>query len=210
MSELIIYWRDWEERKLAAYQQDQGSTNHCAKFASASAVNLLLGSSFDGSLLVSWLDNRFLKGSFRYTILGNHNGSLVYQTANLVERLGSLKGIDLEVRIKRGKIPDLLDTLQDGETISLVSVTYFKGEEPIISLGQNTTNILSTARWVGGHIMIPSVHDPRHHNLAGLCTPWGFLSSWDSKDQLYWMSDEDFQRSWGRLSFFNMVTVRRG
>ena len=83
MSELVIYWRDWKERKLAAYQQDQGSTNHCAKYASVSAVNLLLGSSFDGSSLVSWLDNQFLSGSVRYTILGNHNGSLVFQTANL-------------------------------------------------------------------------------------------------------------------------------
>ena len=208
MSELVIYWRDWEERKLAAYQQDQGSSNHCAKYASASAVNLLLGSSFDGSSLVSWLDNQFLRGSGKYTFLGNHNGSLVFQTANLVKRLGSLNGINLEVRIKRGKLPDLLDTLQDGATVSLVSVTYFKGEEPLISRGQNTDGVLAAARWVSGHIMIPSAHDPGHQNLAGVCTPWGFLSSWTSKDQLYWMNDEDFQRTWGRLSIFNMVTVR--
>ena len=208
MSELVIYWRDWEERKLAAYQQNQGSSNHCAKFASASAVNLLLGSSFDGSSLVSWLDNRLLRGSVRYTILGNHNGSLVFQTANLVRRLGLLNGIDLEVRIKRGKLPDLLDVLQDGATISLISVTYFKGEEPLISRGQNTAGVLAPARWVGGHIMILGAYDPGHQNLAGVCTPWGFLSSWASKDQLYWMSDEDFQRTWGRLSIFNMATVR--
>lgn len=208
MSELVIYWRDWEERTLAAYQQDQGSSNHCAKFASASAVNLLLGSSFDGSSLVSWLDNRFLRGCGIYTILGNQNGSLVFQTANLVKRLSILNGIDLEVHIKRGKVPELLNILQDGATVSLVSVTYFKGEEPQISRGQNTDGVLASARWVGGHIMIPSAYDPGHYNLAGVCTPWGFLSSWASKDQLYWMSDEDFQRTWGRLSIFNMVTVR--
>ena len=208
MSELVIYWRDWEERKLAAFQQDQGSTNHCAKFASASAVNLLMGSSFKGSSLVSWLDNRFLRGSGKYTILGNHNGSLVFQTANLVKRLSMLNGIHLEVRMKRGKLPDLLDTRQDGSKVSLVSVTYFQGEEPLICQGQNTAGVLGAARWVGGHIMILSAHDPGHYNLAGICTPWGFLSSWTSKDQLYWMSNEDFQRTWGRLSIFNMVTVR--
>ncbi len=208
MSELAIYWRGWEEDKLAAHQQDQGSTNHCAKFASASAANLLLGSSFDGGSLVSWLDDRLLRGSIRYTILGNHNGSLVFQTANLVKRLGLLNGIGLDVHIKRGKVPDLLGALKDGGAVNLISVTYFKGEEPLISRGHNNASALAAARWVGGHIMIVSAYDPGHCNLAGICTPWGFLSSWASKDQLYWMSDMDFQRTWGRLSFFNMVTVR--
>jgi hypothetical protein len=27
------YWRGWTEIELAAYQQDQGSSNHCAKHA---------------------------------------------------------------------------------------------------------------------------------------------------------------------------------
>jgi hypothetical protein len=208
MSELTIYWRGLEEGDLAAYQQDQGSSNHCAKYASATAANLLLGSSISGDSLVFWLDNQFLKGSFRYTILGNHNGSLIFQTANLVKRLGSLNGIDFKVRIKRGKRHDLFNTLKDGGAVCLVSVTYFKGEEPLISRGQNVASALSAARWVGGHIMILSVYDPEHHNLEGGSTPWGFLSSWASKDQIYWMSDKDFLRTWGRLSFFNMVTVR--
>ena len=207
-SELAVYWRGWEEEKLAAYQQDQGSTNHCAKYASATAANLLSGTSFDGRSLVSWLEGRLLKGSARYTIFGNHNGSLVFQTANLVKRLGLLNGIPFEVRIKRGKVPDLLDALKDGGAISLVSVTYFKGEEPQICRGQNTASVLAAARWVGGHVMILSAYDPEHYNLAGVCTPWGFQSSWASKEHLYWMTDEDFQRTWGRLSFFNMVTVR--
>lgn len=208
MSELTIYWRGLEEGELASYQQDQGSTNHCAKYASATAANLLLGYSIGGDSLVSWLDKRLLRGSIRYTIFGNHNGSLVFQTANLVRLLGLLNGIVLEVRIKRGKVPDLLDSLKDGGAVSLVSVTYFKGEEPLISRGHNTTSALAAARWVGGHIMILSVFDPGHHNQDGIYTPWGFLSSWASKDQLYWMSDEDFRRTWGRLSYFNMVTVR--
>jgi len=208
MADHAIYWRGWEEGALAAYQQDQGSTNHCAKYAAATAANLLLGTSFDGSSLVSWLDDRLFKGSVRYTIFGNHNGSLVFQTANLVNRLGLLNEITFKVSIKRGKVLDLIDTLQDGATVSLVSVTYFKGEEPLISRGQNTGGVLASARWVGGHIMLLGAYDSGHHNLAGTCTPWGFQSSWVSKDQLYWMSDDDFCRTWGRLSFFNMVTVR--
>jgi len=209
MSEYEIYWRGWEEGDLAAYQQDQGSTNHCAKYAVATAANLLLGTPFDGSSLVSWLDNRFLRGSGRYTIFGNNNGSFVFQTANLVKSLGLLYGVALEVRTKRGKVPDLLNALKDGGATCLVSVTYFKGAEPLISRGHNTINALAATRWVGGHIMILAAYDSEHHNLAGVCTPWGFLSSWASKDQMYWMSDEGFRHTWGRLSFFNMVTIRR-
>lgn len=210
MSAIATYWRGWEEGKLAAHQQDQGSSNHCAKYASATAVNLLLGSSFDGGSLVSWLDERPLKGSVRYTIFGNHNGSLIFQTANLVKRLGLMNGINFEVHIKRGKVPDLLNSLNDGGTVCIISVTYFKGEEPPIFKGHNNTSALGSAHWVGGHIMILSAYDPNHHNQAGLCTPWGFLSSWASQDQMYWMSDADFQRTWGRLSIFNMVTVKMG
>lgn len=208
MSEHVIYWRGWEEGVLAAYQQDQGSTNHCAKYAAATAANLLLGTSFDGRSLVSWLDDRLLKGSVRYTIFGNHNGSLIFQTANLVKRLGLLNGITFEARIKRGKVTDLLNALKDGGAICLVSVTYFKGEEPLISRGHNNNSALAAARWVGGHIMLLGAYDSGHHNMAGACTPWGFHSSWTSKDQLYWMGDEDFRRTWGRLSYFNMVTVK--
>ena len=208
MSDLTVYWRDWQETQLADYQQDQGSTNHCSKYASATAVNLLFGSSISGASLVNSLEKKILRGSFRYTILGNHNGSLVFQTANQLRLLGLLNGIKLEVRIKRGKVPDLLEVLKDGGTVCLVSVTYFKGEEPLIARGQNTSSTLAASRWVGGHIMILSVYDPAHHNLSGVCTPWGFLSSWASKDQLYWMTEKDFLRTWGRLSLFNMVSVR--
>ena len=208
MSEFAIYWRGWEEGKLAAYQQDQGSTNHCAKYASATAVNLLLGSSIEGSSLVTWLDGRLLKGSGRYTLFGNNNGSLVFQTANLVRRLGLLHGIPLQVRIKRGKVPDLIESLKDGGAINMVSITYFQGEEPLISRGQKTLNALAAARFVGGHIMILSAYDPGHYNLEGVRTPWGFQSSWASRKELYWMSKEDFCHTWGRLSLFNMVTVR--
>ena len=210
MSNLTIYWRGWQETRLAGYQQDQGSTNHCAKYASASAVNLLSGSSISGDSLVTQLENQFLRGSSRYTIIGNHNGSLVFQTANQLRLLGLLNGIKLDVRIKRGKVLDLLDILKDGGTICLISVTYFKGEKPLIARGNNTASALASARWVGGHIMVLGVYDPGHHNPDGICTPWGFLSSWASKDQLYWMTDEDFRRTWGRLSFFNLITVRRG
>ncbi len=208
MSEQVVYWRGWEEADLASYQQDQGSTNHCAKYAAATAANLLLGTSYNGNSLVSWLDDRLLKGSIRYTVFGNHNGSLIFQTANLVKLLGNLNGINFKVRVKRGKVQDLIDTLKDGGAVNLVSVTYFKGEEPKISRGHSNSSALAAARWVSGHIMLLSAYDSRHRNQAGTSTPWGFQSSWASKDQLYWMRDEDFRRTWGRLSIFNMVTVR--
>jgi len=208
MPNMTMYWRGWNESNLAAFQQDQGNSNHCAKFASASAVNLLTDSDFDGSSLVAWLENRLFRGSARYTIFGNNYGSLVFQTANQLRRIGSLSGLDLSIRIKRGKVPDLLEVLKDGAAACLVTVTYFQGEEPLIAKGQNTANALAATHWIGGHIMVLAAHDPGHQNLEGLSTPWGFLSSWGCKDQLYWMTDGDFRHTWGRLSLFNMVTVR--
>ncbi len=205
----MVYWRDWSESQLAAYQGDQGSSNHCAKFAAASALNLLYGREINGNELVSWVGSRPLKGTGVYTILGNHNGSLVYQTANLLRALARLEGISLQIKCGIGDKTTLLMLLDQSASLALVSLTYFRGKEPLIARGEKTTSALGSTRWVGGHIMILAAYDPDHHNRAGISTPWGFLSSWGADDQLYWMTENDFLHSWGRLSIFNMVSVSR-
>jgi len=83
MSDITIYWRGWTEKQLAFYQQNQGSTNHCGKYAAASALNLLYGTSLTGDSLVDWVNGRYLKGTPLYTIFGNNNGSFIFQAANL-------------------------------------------------------------------------------------------------------------------------------
>jgi hypothetical protein len=103
----------------------------------------------------------------------------------------------------------LHNLLHNHNTLALVSLTYWQGKEPLIARGRSTTSSLGPARWIGGHIMIAAAYDPDHINQAGVSTPWGFLSSWGSKDQLYWMTENDFLNSWGRLSVYNAVTVSR-
>lgn len=208
MIERPIYWRGREESILASYQQDQGSSNHCAKYAAASAINMLTGLEVNGEQLVGWLDKRFFKGTLRYTIIGNNNGSLVFQTANQIRWLAFRHGLPLEVKLQRRKVTDLENALEDGGAVSLVSITYFQGEEPAISRGKATNTSLAKANWVGGHIMILGAYDPDHLNYAGHPTPWGFISSWGNKDEMYWMTNSDFQRTWGRLSILNMIRVR--
>ena len=90
-----------------------------------------------------------------------------------------------------------------------MTLTYLGGEEPIIARGENTTNSLAVGGGIGGHIMILAAYDPEHRNKDGVLTPWGFLSSWGSIEELYWMTDLDFQRTWGRLSILNMVHIER-
>jgi hypothetical protein len=209
MSEVSIYWRDWTEKQLAVFQQDQGSSNHCAKFAAATALNLLYGSSLSGADLVAWLEERFLKGSFRFTILGNNHGSFVFQTGNLVRKLGLQHGLYPAVELKIGTPETLIDIIKDNNSIAIVSITYFENHEPVIAHGPKTTSSLGKTRWIGGHIMIPTAYDSNHKNLAGTSTPWGFISSWNGTDYLYWMTDDDFQHSWGRLSLFNLVKVTK-
>ena len=204
-----LYWRDWSESQLASYQGDQGSSNHCAKFAAASALNLLYGTELNGGVLVSWIQDRPLKGIGRYTIIGNNNGSLVFQTANLLRQLARMGGVSPRVKCRRINLPGLLSILQKENTLVLVSLTYWQGKEPLIAKGQNTVSSLAQARWVGGHIMIPVAYDPGHINQAGYGTPWGFISSWGFGNQLYWMAENDFKKTWGQLSIFNAITVGR-
>lgn len=204
-----LYWRGWSEAQLAAYQQDQGQSNHCAKYAAASALNLLYGTALSGASLVSWVNSRILRGTGRYTILGNHNGSLVYQTANLLREMARQHGLQPLIRTGFGTGPDLKSRLADGSRLTLVSVTYFQGEEPRIARGSSPESSLGGSQGLGGHLMILGAYDPDHRNRAGEATPWGFLSSWASRDKLYWMEEGDFHRTWGKLSFFNMITVSR-
>lgn len=209
VSDRSICWRGWSEEQLAAYQSDQGSTNHCAKHAAASGLNMLFGLVLSGDDLIEWVGSRPFKGTGRYTVLGNHNGSLVYQTANLVRELGRQVGLPITVKSQNCRKPALLEILQSPDKLALVTVTYLKGKEPIIARGKNSSTSLAPAGWIGGHIMIPAAYDPEHHNQKGLCTPWGFLSSWGSTDQIYWMTEEDFTRSWGQLSIYNTVLITR-
>ena len=209
MSDMNIYWRDWNEEQLAFYQQDQGVSNHCAKYAAASGLNMLFGSVLTGDDLVDWVASRLLKGTGRYTIFGNHNGSLVYQTANLVRELGRQAGLPIRVKSRTWDIPDLLNALQDDNIITLVTLTYWKGKEPVIARGTNITSSLAPAGWIGGHILIPTAYNSSHLNKEGRSTPWGFLSSWGEVDQLYWMTEEEFRGSWGLLSPLNTITIAR-
>ena len=208
MAQQSIYWRGLEEKTLAGYQQDQGRTNHCAKHAAASGINMLTGLDLNGGSMVRWLDDRLFKGTVRYTIFGNHNGSLVFQTANQIRWLALQNQVPLQVKGGRGKKQDLINSLKDAGVVTLVSVSYFEGEEPLISRGQSTVSSLARTRWIGGHVMILGAYDPMHQNTAGITNPWGFISSWGSSDQLYWVTERDFLRTWGRLSILNMVTVR--
>ena len=209
MPEGSTYWRDWPESQLASYQQDQGSSNHCAKYAAASALNLLYGTSLLGSSLVDWMDSRFLKGTGIYSILGNHNGSLVFQTANLIRRLAGQVGLMPDVRCGFGTHTDIRKQLKYDWSLTIVTVTYFQGSEPIIARGTNTISSLGPSPILGGHIMILGAYSPEHRNTSGESTPWGFISSWSNKEHIYWMTERDFIRTWGKLSFFNMITVKR-
>ena len=202
-----VYWRGWSESRLASFQGDQGSSNHCAKFASSSCLNLLYGLNLEGGRLASWVEGRSLRGTGRFTIWGNHNGSLVYQTANLVRALARTAGLSPRVESSRMDAKTLVSQLRDRRSLALVSLTYLEGKEPLIARGGSTVSSLGPARLVGGHIMIPAAFDPGHRDQGGRSTPWGFLSSWGAGDQLYWMCAGEFRRTWGRLSLFNTVTV---
>jgi hypothetical protein len=209
MPQKTIYWRGLSESQLADFQQNQGSSNHCAKYAAATTLNLLYGTQLSGSSLINWLDDSIMKGTGLYTIWGNNNGSLVYQTANLVRKLARQNNFQPEVSCGFGKSADIRERLLDNNLLTMITLTYFQGSEPVISAGENSVSSLAESNIIGGHVMILGAFDPDHQNESGLDTPWGFISSWTSTKYIYWMTEKDFLRTWGKLSFFNMVTVKR-
>jgi hypothetical protein len=97
----------------------------------------------------------------------------------------------------------------DGNLLTIVTLTYFQGSEPVISAGSNIVSSLGRSPIIGGHVMILGAYDVNHQNQRGDSTPWGFLSSWPSKKRIYWITENDFFRTWGKLSFFNMITINR-
>ncbi len=203
------YWRGWPEELLASYQQNQGQTNHCAKYAAAAALNLLYGREITGGELVSWLEKKFLAGTPRYTLFGETFGSLMVQTAAIVHDAARLYGLSPSIRTSRGKAADLMASLEDGNKLELISITYLKRSLPRVSYGASAGNALGGPAFFGGHIMVLGACDPFHLDEEGQAAPWGFLSSWARHDHLYWMTDEDFLSSWGRFSPFRRVTVTR-
>ena len=208
MNNRAFYWRGWGESQLAEYQQNQGQTNHCAKYAAATALNLLYGTSIQGGDIVDWLDIRFLAGTPRYTVLGNTFGSLVVQTAEIVRAAARQHNLTPDVSISRGNNSDLISSLQDPNQLEIISITYLKQDLPRVSYGTGISSSLSGPGFFGGHLMLLGAYDPGHLDQNGTPTPWGFLSSWARHEFLYWMTGEDFLRSWGRYSPFRRVTVR--
>jgi len=204
----VLYWRGWTEEQLAGYQQDQGQTNHCAKYAAATALNLLYGTEISGDDIVAWLDEKLWDGTPRYTIFGDSFGSLVVQTAAIVQAAAQQHGLAPAVQVSRGQVSDLLESLRLENTIELISITYLKSNLPRVSYGSAMRNSLGKPSFFGGHLMLLGAYDPAHQDREGSSTPWGFLSSWMKNEHLYWMPEEDFRRSWGRYSPFRRVTIR--
>jgi len=128
MSDITIYWRGWTEKQLASYQQNQGSSNHCGKYAAASVLNLLYDTSLTGDSLVDWLNGRCLKGTPRYTIFGNNNGSFVFQAANLIRKLGQLNGLVPSVRSSRGTLKSLMKNAKAVAHLSLRQGIWEEGD----------------------------------------------------------------------------------
>jgi len=208
MNDQAIYCQGWSENQLAGYQQNQGQTNHCAKYAAATALNLLYGTSIQGREIVAWLETRFLDGTPRYTVLGNTFGSLVVQTAEIVRAAAARFNLSPEVTISRGGRDDLLETLEYKDQVDIISITYLKHNVPRISYSTKLKRIIKKPKVFGGHIMVLGAFDSGHLDEMDQPTPWGFLSSWSGNEYLYWMPEEDFLHSWGRYSPFRRVTLR--
>ena len=93
--------------------------------------------------------------------------------------------------------PELLRLTAEADKVaSLVTIYWWFGKSPAIYYKDQPTNY-NRPEGASGHTMLFAAYDPEHKS-GDISTPWGFINSWvDEGSGLFWMSDQDFRRTWG-------------
>ena len=93
--------------------------------------------------------------------------------------------------------PELLRTTAAAENIvSLVTIYWWFGHSPAIYYMDQPNNY-NALKGASGHTMVFAAYDPEHSS-GEVLTPWGFINSWITQGTgLFWMTDHDFQKTWG-------------
>lgn len=132
------------------------------------------------------------------------------QQAALAEALAAQNGVAVAAQSMRGTPADLIRFLAEPDTEVLVTIGWSKESVPEIlypegkfkPLGDpGQFKILGFAFDVfAAHVMMLGAYDPDHKVMRDgreITVPWGFVNSWKSAgDQLFWMTEDDFQRAW--------------
>lgn len=197
------------EASLAGYQSNQVG-NSCTLHTISAGLRLLVNYHIDPMDLSDEVNRLWWRG--RFMRLAPDWAVTPRMQVRIVRYLARTRFLPVSASFQHGNPGLLIDSLANPTTIPIITIFWLKNQAPAIYYANSTGNY-NASHSIGAHSMIFAVYDPNHHS-GNQVTPWGFINSWkDNGSHLFWMSDEDFLKSWGiKLPFMGynpLVLIRR-
>lgn len=194
------------EAQLASFQSLQKG-NDCTLHAISAALQLLSNVYLNPQALIEETNKLWWRGRF-FRVFPNWAVTPRMQ-ARYVNYLSKKHHLNIRASFEHLSPEELQELINDHNAIALVTVYWLNNDAPAIYYAKSPKNYNETSR-VGGHTMLFAAYDDLHQSGPGRHTPWGFINSWvQGGNALFWMSEADFKRSWGKkLPFIgNFATV---
>ena len=181
------------ETFLAGFQSNQVG-NSCTLHTTSVALRLLLNYYIDPMALSDEVNRLWWRG--RFMRIAPDWAVTPRMQVRLLRYLAKTRSLPLSISFQHANTNLLIESLSNPTLIPIITVFWLKGQAPAIYYGNSTGNYNATNN-MGAHSMLFAAYKPDH--LSGeRVTPWGFINSWkDDSNLLFWMSDEDFRKSWG-------------
>ena len=197
------------EATLAGYQRNQVG-NTCTFHTISASLRLLINYSIDPLALSDEINRLWWRGRFM-RVMPNWAVTPSMQV-RIVHYLAKTRSLPIRASLQHTNPAALLGFLSSPNQIPIITIFWLNRKAPAIYYGSSTSNYNAT-QFMGAHSMLFAAYDPNHHS-GDLATPWGFINSWkDNSSLLFWMSQEEFIRSWGfRLPIFGnnpLVLIER-
>lgn len=181
------------EPELAALQKLQVG-NSCSFHAISAAIKLLVDVQLDPHLLAEEIDYLW----WRFKPMRTYPGWAVTprQQKRIVNYLADSRALPLSAGFEHASVERLWEVLNYAHAVPLITLLWTKNHVPGIYLGSSPINYNSNNQ-TNAHTMLLAAFDPTHITYGIGETPWGFVNSWrNGGEQLFWMQDEDFRRTW--------------
>jgi len=198
------------EQALASHQLRQVG-NTCTMHAIATGLRLLLNIEINPMELSTEIDRQWWQGHLMRVFPGW--AVTPRMQVRIVHYLAKTRGVPVTASYHRGTIDILTDLLSIPDFVTIITMTWLRGQAPPIYFGNENRNH-NISRSSGGHSMLLAAYDPAHHSGSQLNTPWGFINPWtENSYHLFWMADTDFRKAWRFWLPFNgpnpLVLIRR-
>lgn len=181
------------ETNLAKFQSLQ-TGNDCAIHSLVAAIELLTNIRLDPQEIINEVNRIWWHG--RFFRLAPKSGITPPMQVRLLRYLAKKHNLPLKANLFHLS-PELLRTTAAAENIvSLVTIYWWFGHSPAIFYMDQPNNY-NALKGASGHTMVFAAYDPEHSS-GEVLTPWGFINSWITQGTgLFWMTDHDFQKTWG-------------